>query len=143
MTTLILGSVAYFYEAIITIPPIFPCHRYISLQWRVRLLTYTPTKPVAPPHRIILPPGHPPSLYQDYDPASYLHRVLHSHERHPYIITLPHLLPSLAFVRSLLTPPPVTPAVLPSPPLPFVCKNIFYNYSDFDGLLHKMVSKEQ
>ena len=49
---------------------------------------------------------YPLSPSKNTDPTSYLHMLLNSHERHPSLMTLPHLLPSLAVVRYLMTPTP-------------------------------------
>ena len=73
-----LGSVAYYYEAIIIVTPVYPSRRLTYIRERVRLLTCTPTLPVAPLHGSIFPPGRTPSLSQHTDPTLYLYRNIRS-----------------------------------------------------------------
>ena len=125
VTTPNVGSVNFCSVSIITVPPFLPYFRYTSLWGRVCLLPCPLTPPVAPPHGIICPPGHPPSPPQTTNTASSLHRFLRSPEHLPYHMPIPRLLPSLDVFRSLLIPPTATPAGFLLPPLPCVCQNLF------------------
>ena len=80
---------------------------------------------VAPPHRIILPPGSSLYPYQHTNTASSLHGFLLSPERQPSLMTLPRLLPSLAIILSLLISHPYTLDGYPLPLILCVCQNRF------------------
>ena len=81
---------------------------------------------IAPPYGIILPPGCPPYPPHHTNPVSSLHGVLRSPDRRLSPMPLPRLLPLLTIFFSLMVPPPSRPARLPSPPLPCIFQNIFY-----------------
>ena len=97
-----------------------PCRPLLPLNSPQRespppVLSCLPTTPVKTPDGIIRPPGRPLSPYHNTYPASSLHGFLRSPERHLYPMTLPRILPSLAVILSLLTPPTATPSGFPSP----------------------------
>ena len=125
VTTPILGSVGYCYEAIIYVPHIQPFSCKPSIRQIFCLLPCYLTLPVAPSHGIFHPPGYYPSPSHHTDPASYLHGVICSSERLQSLMPLLRLFPSLANVSSLIIPPPDMPVGLLIPPLLCVWKKLF------------------